>query len=98
MTSLELEALRSKYVNHQFSEFRFAEASEDVNAMLDALPESPRNTLLRKKYADTKAEYNVAAWIVQQDIELLAKEVVPIDPEPPEIEPPAEISPSVTTA
>lgn len=88
MTKTELEALRTKYADLK-GDTSFSVASVDINAMLDALPESPRNKLLRTKYLDQKADHNMPGWIVQQDIEMLAKEVVPIEseivpPVPPE--------------
>lgn len=83
MTKTELESLRSKYADHQ-GDASFSVVSRDINEMLDALPESPRNTLLRSKYLDQKADHSMPGWIAQGDVELLAKEIVTIEPEPPE--------------
>lgn len=82
MTKSELESLRAKYADHQ-GDASFSVVSRDINEMLDALPESPRNTLLRSKYLDQKADHSMPGWIAQGDVELLAKEIVTIEPDAP---------------
>lgn len=92
MTKTELESLRAKYADLK-GDASFSVVSRDINEMLDALPESPRNTLLRAKYLDQKADHSMPGWIAQGDVELLAKEIVTIEPDSP-IPPKGEEAPS----
>ena len=58
----------------------WSDGVRDMNLILDALPESPRNVVLREKYKDEKAAGNVLGWLVSQDIESVIDDVVPVDP------------------
>lgn len=81
MTKAEHYAIKAKYETWKWEQIRFAEVADDMNALLDALPESPRNTLFRTKYGYSKAEHDVPFWIAKQDVVMLLAEVVPIESE-----------------